>query len=76
MPHRLTHHSEKLVDFWRARIAEALRRGSITVAEENMGYVLYKKAVTAGYAPDPDSEPTREPLSPELLTGHLTNSRI
>jgi hypothetical protein len=65
-----------LIDFWRERIAEALRRGSITVAQENMGYVLYKQAVTARYAPEPDADSAATVLSPELLTGHLTNNRI
>jgi hypothetical protein len=76
MPRRLTHNSETMVDFWRERIAQALRRGSITVAQENMGYVLYKRALSAQYAPDSEADSPREALSPELLTGHLTNNRI
>jgi hypothetical protein len=65
-----------MIAFWRERVADALRRGSITVAQENMGYVLHKRALTAQYAPEPDSSGTREVLSPELLTGHLTDNRI
>jgi hypothetical protein len=76
MPHRLTHRSEMLVDFWRERIADALRRGSITVAQESMGYLLAKRALTTEYAPEPDSGSGRQVLSPELLTGRLTNGRI
>jgi hypothetical protein len=76
MPQRLSHTSEMLVDFWRERIAQALRRGSITLAQENMGYVLYKRALSAKYAPAPEADSPREALSPELLTGHLTNNLI
>jgi hypothetical protein len=66
-----------MVDYWRGRIAEALRRGSITVAQEGMGYVLAKKALSARYAPKPDlDDGAARVLSPELLTGRLTSNRI
>ncbi len=66
-----------LQDALRTAVAQAARKGHLTLTQELMGYTLYAKSQLQQYAPAPSEEPSRLPVtSPEILTGKLENSKI